>query len=101
MVGMITFLLESNIRGHSSICKEELEGILETLCQEAEQKSIKILKKDRLDREKLFNEEIIKSLQELQVKKSKKVNCMKWNTPIRSGSSLEALILLKNHRWIF
>ena len=71
MVGMITFLLESNLKGHSSICKEELEGILETLYKEAEQKSIKILNKDRIDREKLFNEEIIKSLEDLQVKKSK------------------------------
>jgi hypothetical protein len=26
---------------------------------------------------------------------------MKWNTPIRSGSSLHALNMLKNFSWIF
>ena len=26
---------------------------------------------------------------------------MKWNTPIRSGASLEALILIKKHSWMF
>jgi hypothetical protein len=30
-----------------------------------------------------------------------RVEQLKWNTPIRSGASLQALILLKNHSWMF